>query len=99
MSFRMEMPPPGWYDDPAGAGDLVRWWDGSQWTARMAAMHNGVPVEAPAYPPGPATAQPSGPAPAPPGGSGDVSLTEWFQSIPVPGLAEAQPGPAGPHGS
>jgi hypothetical protein len=49
----MEMPPPGWYEDPAGAGYLLRWWDGSQWTARTGAMKtltdgmtNGVPVEA-----------------------------------------------------
>ena len=28
----MEMPPPGWYEDPVDAGGPLRWWDGTQWT-------------------------------------------------------------------
>lgn len=44
----MEMPPPGWYEDPSGPGDLLRWWDGSQWTARTAAAYGGLP-DAAAY--------------------------------------------------
>jgi hypothetical protein len=36
----MEMPPPGWYQDPAGSRNLLRWWDGTQWTARTAAMND-----------------------------------------------------------
>src|SRR5258708_25306196 len=28
----MEMPPAGWYPDPYGVPDLLRWWDGSAWT-------------------------------------------------------------------
>ncbi|MGB8938977.1 MAG: DUF2510 domain-containing protein, partial [Streptomyces sp.] len=24
--------PAGWYPDPQGAPQLLRWWDGSQWT-------------------------------------------------------------------
>ena len=24
--------PPGWYDDPSGDVDRLRWWDGSEWT-------------------------------------------------------------------
>jgi hypothetical protein len=95
----MEMPPPGWYDDPAGAGGLLRWWDGTQWTAQTAAANNGAPVQATAHPlaieaaqAGPEPAQPAPAAhPTLPGGDGEVSLTEWFQSIPVPELAQPQP--------
>ena len=28
----MDMPPSGWYPDPYGVPDLLRWWDGSTWT-------------------------------------------------------------------
>lgn len=28
----MDMPPAGWYPDPYGVPDLLRWWDGSTWT-------------------------------------------------------------------
>jgi hypothetical protein len=28
----MDLPPSGWYPDPYGAPDLLRWWDGSTWT-------------------------------------------------------------------
>ena len=28
----MDLPPSGWYPDPYGASDLLRWWDGSTWT-------------------------------------------------------------------
>jgi Protein of unknown function (DUF2510) len=45
----MEMPPPGWYEDPVQKGTLLRWWDGTQWTVHTAPL-----VQAPA----PAPAQP-----------------------------------------
>ena len=32
----MEMPPPGWYEDPVDAGGPLRWWDGTQWTEHTA---------------------------------------------------------------
>ena len=28
----MDLPPSGWYPDPYGAPELLRWWDGSTWT-------------------------------------------------------------------
>jgi hypothetical protein len=37
----METPPPGWYEDPVGPADLLRWWDGSQWTAYTVAASGG----------------------------------------------------------
>ena len=34
----MEMPAPGWYEDPVAAGGPLRWWDGTQWTEHTAAV-------------------------------------------------------------
>src|ERR1700761_115990 len=28
----MDLPPSGWYPDPYGTPQLLRWWDGSVWT-------------------------------------------------------------------
>jgi hypothetical protein len=94
----MEMPPPGWYDDPAQTGTLLRWWDGTQWTGHTAPL-----AAAPGAAPAPGTAHPAGTAAAPgadlrdfpAAGAADdeVSLTQWFDSIPAheaPGTAVAQ---------
>jgi Protein of unknown function (DUF2510) len=35
----MDLPPSGWYPDPYGTPDLLRWWDGSNWTRHT---HPGV---------------------------------------------------------
>jgi hypothetical protein len=35
----MDLPPSGWYPDPYGAPDLLRWWDGATWTQHT---HPGV---------------------------------------------------------
>jgi hypothetical protein len=35
----MDLPPSGWYPDPYGVPDLLRWWDGSNWTRHT---HPGV---------------------------------------------------------
>ncbi|MGD0701566.1 MAG: DUF2510 domain-containing protein [Trebonia sp.] len=35
----MDLPPSGWYPDPYGVPDLLRWWDGSTWTQHT---HPGV---------------------------------------------------------
>jgi uncharacterized protein DUF2510 len=40
----MDMPPAGWYPDPYGAPDLLRWWDGSAWTQHT---HEGSVSQAP----------------------------------------------------
>ena len=34
----MNMPAPGWYEDPVAAGGPLRWWDGTQWTEHTAAV-------------------------------------------------------------
>jgi hypothetical protein len=49
-----QLPPPGWYPDPSGAG--LRWWDGAVWTEQV-----GGPPPAPESepPPGAAPAAPS----------------------------------------
>ncbi|MEU6673294.1 phospholipid scramblase-related protein [Streptomyces sp. NPDC046853] len=52
--------PAGWYPDPQGAPQLLRWWDGSQWTQHTSADQQGggqaaqaqqVPQQAPAAQP------------------------------------------------
>ncbi|MDX6260292.1 MAG: hypothetical protein QOH84_1980, partial [Kribbellaceae bacterium] len=30
----MSNPPAGWYPDPTGQPDTIRWWNGTQWTNR-----------------------------------------------------------------
>jgi membrane protease YdiL (CAAX protease family) len=50
-------PPPAWYSDPSGVGDL-RYWDGSGWTPGV--VINGVVVERP-MPWPPVAASPAGP--------------------------------------
>ncbi len=131
----MDMPAPGWYEDPVAAGGPLRWWDGTQWTEHTAAVggtahpalesaSRATPDPAPGQYPGPeavlpapvvppmpevapALEVPPGPvippaplvppvpaSPAPlvppvpaspvPSGAADPSLTDWFQSIPLP---------------
>ncbi|MGA4845489.1 phospholipid scramblase-related protein [Streptomyces sp. G5(2025)] len=40
--------PAGWHPDPHGAPQLLRWWDGSQWTEHTSAAPQGQPAQAPA---------------------------------------------------
>src|SRR6201996_4419504 len=88
---RMEMPPPGWYDDPEQTGSLLRWWDGTVWTGHPAPRVQA--LSAPVSPPSATT--PAAPADLrdfPATGAGDEkSLTEWFDSVPTrePGTAVA----------
>jgi Protein of unknown function (DUF2510) len=102
----MDMPPPGWYEDPVQTGTLLRWWDGTQWTVHTAPLvqapsptrHEGQRSQA--HEPVAALAAPVLPdvrdfaaAPA----DDEVSLTEWFDSIPDQ-QAVALSGPGGVSG-
>src|ERR1700761_2600036 len=83
---RMEMPPPGWYDDPEQTGSLLRWWDGTQWTGHTAPRVQALsaPTDLSDFPAADA--------------ADDKSLTEWFDSVPTrqePGTAVALNQPAG----
>jgi Protein of unknown function (DUF2510) len=107
----MEMPPPGWYEDPVQKGTLLRWWDGTQWTVHTAPLVQA-PEPAPVQqaPVQQAPVQPALPAPvladvsdfAAASDDDQKSLTEWFEDTPAqrPGTAvalagSAQSGPAG----
>ncbi|WP_419993267.1 phospholipid scramblase-related protein [Streptomyces boninensis] len=39
--------PAGWYPDPHGAPNLLRWWDGSQWTDNTHPAQGGAPGQQP----------------------------------------------------
>src|SRR6202161_2800981 len=111
----MDMPPPGWYEDPVQTGTLLRWWDGTQWTVHTAPLvqapnpsrheeQRSQPHEPVAALAAPVLPDVSGPpvlpdvrdfaaAPA----DAEVSLTEWFDSIPdQQAVALSEPG--GPSG-
>ncbi|MFI7319687.1 phospholipid scramblase-related protein [Streptomyces venezuelae] len=61
--------PAGWYPDPHGAPQLLRWWDGSQWTDHTNPAPQGQQAPAQQVPQQaqPAQAQPAQPAQAPQG--------------------------------
>ncbi|MCZ2859634.1 DUF2510 domain-containing protein [Blastococcus sp. VKM Ac-2987] len=53
---------PGWYPDPSGVPDTVRWWDGTGWSDVMMPAGPGVAVHrAPARPETPLPAAPAAP--------------------------------------
>ncbi len=47
--------PPGWYADPQGTPQTLRWWDGQQWTAHTSPAQGQAPA------PGQVPAQPASP--------------------------------------
>jgi len=68
-------PPAGWYPDPtppqSGGPPLLRWWDGTRWTAHVETVPGAVPAWA-----GPAPARPQGPT-TPDG----QPLAGWWQRV------------------
>jgi hypothetical protein len=87
----MEMPPPGWYEDPVQKGTLLRWWDGTQWTVHSAplvqasapASHSAVQGEQPSQTQEPLAAPLADVADFAAAPEDGRSLTEWFDSIPA----------------
>ncbi|MEV7771537.1 DUF2510 domain-containing protein [Kitasatospora sp. NPDC086791] len=64
--------PSGWYEDPSGQPDTLRWWDGSTWTDKVQAKPGGGGTPASPFPghvaqnaAAPAAAAPTVPAPQP----------------------------------
>jgi len=46
----MSNPPAGWYPDPTGKADTIRWWDGTQWTTRTETTSAAGATDQPAAP-------------------------------------------------
>lgn len=79
----MEVPEPGWYDDPQDRTQL-RWWDGSQWTERRQLRNTAMPP-------------PSGSSygiPLSPGAEGPND--PWGSTGSVPGSRQHPPAPPRP---
>jgi hypothetical protein len=88
----MDMPAPGWYEDPVAAGGPLRWWDGTQWTEHTAAA-NGTAH------PAPQSASRATPDPIPGQYPGLEAILPAPVVPPVPEVApalEVRPGPVIP---
>lgn len=72
--------PSGWYDDPSGQPNTLRWWDGSTWTDKIQAK------------PGGATGAPADAAPAP--GPAAAPPTPTVAALPTQTASGPQSGPA-----
>jgi Protein of unknown function (DUF2510) len=79
---------PGWYAEPGGAPDQLRWWDGSDWSGISRARMEHEP--APALPPQPR------PLPPAPGGGVLLPAGELIGGAPGSGAGPSYVGPAGP---
>ncbi|MBV2152071.1 DUF2510 domain-containing protein [Kitasatospora sp. SUK 42] len=81
--------PSGWYEDPSGQPNTLRWWDGSTWTDKTQANPGG--GGAPAQPfPGPPAQNASAPTSAAPPVPGPQPAAPTQPSVPTPAAAPGQ---------
>ncbi|MEE1784821.1 DUF2510 domain-containing protein [Streptomyces sp. SP17BM10] len=73
--------PSGWYDDPSGQPNTLRWWDGSTWTDKIQAKPGGAV---------------GAPADATPGRDAAAAAAPTAVAAPAPGPAAAPPTPTMP---
>ncbi|MFE6050070.1 DUF2510 domain-containing protein [Kitasatospora sp. NPDC056446] len=94
--------PSGWYEDPSGQPNTLRWWDGSTWTDKVQAKPGGAApaspfpghavrdAAAPTVAPAPPAPQPAPPAPAAP----TMASVPTQAAVPAPQpLPQPQPVP------
>ncbi|MQS13961.1 DUF2510 domain-containing protein [Streptomyces kaniharaensis] len=94
--------PSGWYDDPSGQPNTLRWWDGSIWTDKIQPKPGGAAAPASTFPgqaarnaAAPTAVSPAVPAPQPaPTAPAPQPATPTMASLPNPSAAPApQPVP------
>jgi len=102
----MDMPAPGWYEDPVEAGGPLRWWDGTQWTEHTAAVggtahpalesaSRATPDPAPGQYPGPEAILPAPLVPPVPEIAPTLAVPPGLVVPPVPEIAPTLEVPPG----